>query len=51
MEIKFSVCGPPIGGAKSGIDFDPVDPRREDVLKKMVQGCISDIEELLWNWR
>ena len=22
MEIKFSVCGPDIGGAKSGIDFD-----------------------------
>jgi len=34
MEIKFSVCGPPIGGAKSGIDFDPKDPRREDVLKR-----------------
>lgn len=34
MEIKFSVCGPPIGGAKSGIDFDPTDPRREDVLKR-----------------
>ena len=34
MEIKFSVCGPPIGGAKSGIDFDPADPRREDVLKR-----------------
>ena len=34
MEIKFSVCGPPIGGAKSGIDFDPADPRRDDVLKR-----------------
>lgn len=34
MEIKFSVCGPPIGGAKSGIDFDPSDDRREDVLKR-----------------
>lgn len=34
MEIKFSVCGPDIGGAKSGIDFDPNDPRREDVLKR-----------------
>lgn len=32
MEIKFSVAGPPIGGAKSGIDFDPRDPRREEVL-------------------
>lgn len=34
MEIKFSVCGPPIGGAKSGIDFDPTDPRKDEVLKR-----------------
>lgn len=34
MEIKFSVCGPPIGGAKSGINFDPTDPRKKDVLKR-----------------
>jgi glutamate dehydrogenase/leucine dehydrogenase len=34
MEIKFSVAGPPIGGAKSGIDFDPRDPRREEVLQR-----------------
>src|SRR5688500_6571381 len=34
MEIKFSVAGPPIGGAKSGIDFDPADPRKNDVLKR-----------------
>ncbi|MFZ4542867.1 MAG: Glu/Leu/Phe/Val dehydrogenase dimerization domain-containing protein [Saprospiraceae bacterium] len=34
MEIKFSVCGPDIGGAKSGINFDPADPRRSEVLKK-----------------
>jgi glutamate dehydrogenase/leucine dehydrogenase len=34
MEIKFGVCGPDIGGAKSGIDFDPEDPRRSDVLKR-----------------
>jgi len=34
MEIKFSVCGPAIGGAKSGINFDPKDPRRKDVLKR-----------------
>ncbi len=34
MEIKFSVCGPSIGGAKSGIDFDPSDPRKEGVLKR-----------------
>ncbi len=34
MEIKFSVCGPDIGGAKSGINFNPNDPRRDDVLKR-----------------
>jgi len=34
MEIKFSICGPPIGGAKSGINFDPRDPRKEEVLKR-----------------
>ncbi len=34
MEIKFSVCGPAIGGAKSGINFDPRDPRKEEVLSR-----------------
>jgi len=34
MEIKFSVSGPDIGGAKSGINFDPSDPRKEGVLKR-----------------
>ena len=34
MEIKFSVAGPPIGGGKSGINFDPNDPRKKDVLKR-----------------
>lgn len=34
MEVKFSVCGPDIGGAKSGINFDPTDPRRTEVLKR-----------------
>lgn len=34
MEIKFTVAGPAIGGAKSGIDFDPRDPRKEGVLKR-----------------
>jgi glutamate dehydrogenase/leucine dehydrogenase len=32
MEIKFTVSGPPIGGAKSGINFDPRDPRKHGVL-------------------
>ena len=34
MEIKFTVSGPPIGGAKSGIKFDPKDPRKKEVLKR-----------------
>lgn len=34
MEIKFTVAGPQIGGAKSGINFDPKDPRKELVLEK-----------------
>src|SRR5690554_1809286 len=34
MEVKFSVAGPAIGGAKSGINFDPSDPRKEEVLKR-----------------
>lgn len=34
MEVKFTVSGPPIGGAKSGIDFDPADPRKEGVLRR-----------------
>ena len=34
MEIKFTVCGPPIGGAKSGINFDPNDSRKRNVLKR-----------------
>ena len=34
MEIKFTVSGPPIGGGKSGINFDPRDPRKKDVLNR-----------------
>jgi len=34
MEVKFTVSGPPIGGAKSGINFDPNDPRKKAVLKR-----------------
>lgn len=46
MEIKFTVSGPRIGGAKSCIDFDPSDPRKPDVLQRwykailpMLQNC------------
>lgn len=34
MEIKFTVSGPAIGGGKSGIDFDPNDPRKNEVLRR-----------------
>ncbi|MBC8755677.1 amino acid dehydrogenase [Kordia sp. YSTF-M3] len=34
MEVKFTVSGPAIGGAKSGINFDPQDPRKNGVLKR-----------------
>lgn len=34
MEVKFTVSGPAIGGAKSGIDFDPTDPRKKGVLER-----------------
>ncbi len=34
MEVKFTVAGPPIGGAKSGINFDPRDPRKNGVLRR-----------------
>jgi glutamate dehydrogenase/leucine dehydrogenase len=34
MEIKFTVSGPPIGGAKSGINFNPNDPRKKQVLER-----------------
>ncbi|CAN5919176.1 Glu/Leu/Phe/Val dehydrogenase dimerization domain-containing protein [soil metagenome] len=34
MEVKFTVSGPLIGGAKSGINFDPSDPRKRGVLER-----------------
>ncbi len=34
MEVKFTVSGPAIGGAKSGINFDPNDPRKNGVLQR-----------------
>ncbi|WCC42818.1 Glu/Leu/Phe/Val dehydrogenase dimerization domain-containing protein [Tenacibaculum finnmarkense] len=34
MEVKFTVSGSAIGGAKSGINFDPNDPRKRGVLER-----------------
>ena len=42
MEIKFTVSGPTIGGAKSGINFNPNDPRRDDVLQRWY-GAVSPL--------
>jgi glutamate dehydrogenase/leucine dehydrogenase len=41
MEIKFTISGPAIGGAKSGIDFDPQDPRKHDVLKRWYKAAFA----------
>ncbi|NUM32582.1 MAG: amino acid dehydrogenase [Bacteroidetes bacterium] len=40
MEIKFTIAGPQIGGAKSGINFDPSDPRKEEVLKRWYKAVL-----------
>ena len=40
MEVKFTVAGPPIGGAKSGIDFDPADPRKNEVLRRWYKAVL-----------
>lgn len=40
MEVKFAVSGPAIGGAKSGIDFDPADPRKDGVLRRWYQAVM-----------
>lgn len=34
MELKFALSGPPVGGAKAAIDFDPRDPRKTEVLAR-----------------
>jgi glutamate dehydrogenase/leucine dehydrogenase len=40
MEIKFTVSGPAIGGAKSGINFDPSDPRKLQVLRRWYKAVL-----------
>lgn len=44
MEIKFTVAGPQIGGAKSGINFDPQDPRKEGVLQRWFKAVLPVLE-------
>ncbi|MBC6608348.1 amino acid dehydrogenase [Hymenobacter sp. BT188] len=40
MEVKFTVSGPAIGGAKSGINFNPHDPRKRGVLERWYKAVI-----------
>ncbi len=40
MEVKFTVSGPAIGGAKSGINFDPNDPRKVEVLDRWYKAVV-----------
>jgi glutamate dehydrogenase/leucine dehydrogenase len=40
MEIKFAISGPAIGGAKSGINFNPQDPRKHGVLQRWYKAVI-----------
>lgn len=46
MELKFAYSGPQIGGAKSGIDFDPTDPRKRDVLARWFQDMRPLLQEV-----
>ena len=45
MELKFSLCGPPIGGAKTGIDFDPRDSRKHRVLERWYRAITPMLRE------
>jgi glutamate dehydrogenase (NAD(P)+) len=45
MELKFSISGPAIGGAKTGIDFDPRDPRKADVLERWYRAVTPILRE------
>jgi glutamate dehydrogenase/leucine dehydrogenase len=45
MELKFAISGPPIGGAKTGIDFDPADPRKLEVLERWYAAIMPYLRE------
>ncbi|MGH7507608.1 MAG: Glu/Leu/Phe/Val dehydrogenase dimerization domain-containing protein, partial [Longimicrobiales bacterium] len=45
MELKFALSGPPIGGAKTGIDFDPADPRKARVLERWYRSIMPLLRE------
>ncbi len=45
MEIKFTVAGPHIGGAKSGINFDPSDLRKRGVLERWFRAVLPVLKQ------
>ena len=45
MELKFAIAGPFIGGAKTGIDFDPADPRKSEVLERWYTAIMPYLRE------
>lgn len=45
MELKFALAGPPIAGAKTGIDFDPSDPRKRGVLERWYRAIAPILRE------
>ena len=47
MEVKFTVAGPPIGGAKSGINFNPADPRKKGVLERWYKAILHFLKIIM----
>jgi glutamate dehydrogenase/leucine dehydrogenase len=45
MELKFAISGPAIGGAKTGIAFDPADPRRAEVLERWFRAALPVLRD------
>ena len=43
MELKFAFAGPAIGGAKSGIDFDPEHPDKPEVLRRWFRAIHAEL--------
>lgn len=43
MELKFAFAGPAIGGAKSGIDFDPAHPDKREVLTRWFRAIHAEL--------
>jgi glutamate dehydrogenase/leucine dehydrogenase len=51
MEVKFTVSGPAIGGAKSGINFDLMILEKK-AFYNVGTKAVSPLLKLLWNgWR